>query len=91
MLNVIFSFIIGALVLIIALPLLFLRALRGRFRNPADPTRSGGQPFSGFRSSRNSRDGEVTVSGQDATAGEKIFGDHIGEYVDYEEVDDRKK
>jgi hypothetical protein len=90
MLNIIMSFIIGALVLIIALPLLFLRALRGRFRNPADPARGADRRFSGFRS-RSSREGEVTVSGQDATAGEKIIGDHIGEYVDYEEVDDKKK
>ncbi len=76
MLNLIMSFIIGALVLIVALPLLFLKALHRRFRNPAAPS---------------GREGEVTVSGSDATAGEKVIGDNIGEYVDYEEVDDNGK
>lgn len=77
MLNIILSFIIGALVLIIALPLLFLNTLRGRIRN--------------MRVRKEKNEGEVTVSGQDATAGEKIIGDHVGEYVDYEEVEERKK
>ncbi len=90
MFSILISFIVGALVLILALPLFFLRALRGRFRNPADPSESGRRPFSGFRSRRDSREGEVTVSGQDSSSGEKIFGDHIGEYVDYEEVEDKK-
>lgn len=66
--------------MIIALPLIFLRILHGRFGRTA-----------GFRRHRDSREGEVTVSGEDVTAGEKIIGDNIGEYVEYEEVDDKKK
>ena len=77
MFSLIMTFIIGALVLIVALPLLFLKVLHGRIRN--------------IGRHRENREGEVTVSGQDATAGEKIIGDHVGEYVDFEEVDDRKK
>lgn len=77
MLSLVVTFIIGALVLVIALPLLFLIIIHGRIRN--------------FGRRRENREGEVTVSGQDAAAGEKIFGDHVGEYVDFEEVDEKKK
>lgn len=86
-----FLFIIfGALMLIVGVPLLLLGLMRRRYRNPADPSAQTGRPFSGFRTRRNSREGEVTVSGQDATSGEKIVGDHVGEYVDYEEVEEKK-
>lgn len=91
MLNILFSFILGVLVLIVALPLLFLKILHRRFGNPSGGAGNGGRTFSGFRRRRDSREGEVTVSGEDVTAGEKIIGDNIGEYVEYEEVDDRKK
>ncbi len=75
--NILIFIILGGLLMIIALPLLLLRAFRSRV----------GRHYT----RRQNREGEVTVSGQDAAAGEKIIGDNIGEYVDYEEVDDRKK
>mgnify|MGYP003194549726 CR=1 FL=1 len=76
--NIFLFIIFGALLLIIGVPLLLYRLLKGS------------RPFSGVRSRRGRREGEVTVSGKDATAGEKIVGDHIGEYVDYEEVEEKK-
>ncbi|HIR72918.1 MAG TPA: hypothetical protein IAB96_05215 [Candidatus Coprenecus pullicola] len=51
--------------------------------------RGTSQRWQGFH--RNRKEGEVSVSGKDAGAGEKIVGDNIGEYVDYEEVDDKNK
>lgn len=86
--NFFLFIILGVLLLIVAVPVLLFRVLGGRFRNPGGP--SARRPFAGFRPHKDSREGEVTVSGQDATAGEKIVGDHVGEYVDYEEVDERE-
>ena len=67
-----------ALLLVLALPLYVLRRMRGT-----------SQRWQGFR--RDRKEGEVSVSGKDAGADEKIVGDNIGEYVDYEEVEDDKK
>lgn len=76
--NIILLIIFGALFFVIALPLYILRRMRGT-----------SQRWQGFH--KNKREGEVSVSGKDAGAGEKIVGDNIGEYVDYEEVDDKNK
>lgn len=65
-------------------------AADNRSAAPSLQTAEGEQAFSGVRPRRGRREGEVTVSGKDATAGEKIVGDHIGEYVDYEEVEEKK-
>ena len=86
--NVFLFSILGVLRLIVAAPVLLFSVLGGRLRSPGG--RSARRPCAGFRPHKDSREGEVTVSGQDATAGEKIVGDHVGEYVDYEEVDERK-
>lgn len=76
--NVILLIIFGALLFVIALPLYILRRMRGT-----------SQRWQGFH--KNRKEGEVSVSGKDAGAGEKRVGDNIGEYVDYEEVDDKNK
>ena len=62
---------------IVGLPLLFIKVRHVSIRN--------------IGRRRENREGEVAVAGRDAAAGEKIIGDHVGEYVDFEEVDDRKK
>ena len=76
--NIILRIIFGALFFVIALPLYILRRMRGT-----------SQRWQGFH--KNRKEGEVSVSGKDAGAGETIVGDNIGEYVDYEEVDDKNK
>jgi hypothetical protein len=76
--NIILLVIFGALLFIIALPLYILRRMKGT-----------AQRWQGFHKVR--KEGEVSVSGKDAGAGEKIVGDNIGEYVDYEEVEDKNK
>lgn len=76
--NILLLLIFGALLIIVAVPVFILRLIRGNMQNR-----------SGFR--RDRREGEVSVSGKDANAGDKIIGDNVGEYVEYEEVDDNEK
>ncbi len=78
LINIILLIVFGAVLLVLALPLYVLRRMRGT-----------SQRWQGFR--RDKKEGEVSVSGKDAGADEKIVGDNIGEYVDYEEVEDDKK
>ncbi len=78
LINIILLIVFGAVLLVLALPLYVLRRMRGT-----------SQRWQGFR--RDRKEGEVSVSGKDAGADEKIVGDNIGEYVDYEEVEDDKK
>ena len=78
LINIILLIVCGAVLLVLALPLYVLRRMRGT-----------SQRWQGFR--RDRKEGEVSVSGKDAGADEKIVGDNIGEYVDYEEVEDDKK
>lgn len=78
LINIILLIVFGAVLLLLALPLYVLRRMRGT-----------SQRWQGFR--RDRKEGEVSVSGKDAGADEKIVGDNIGEYVDYEEVEDDKK
>ena len=73
LINIILLIVFGAVLLVLALPLYVLRRIRGT-----------SQRWQGFR--RDRKEGEVSVSGKDAGADEKIVGDNIGEYVDYEEV-----
>ncbi len=77
LINIILLIVFGAVLLVLALPLYVLRRIRGT-----------SQRWQGFR--RDRKEGEVSVSGKDAGADEKIVGDNIGEYVDYEEVEDDK-
>ena len=78
LINIRLLIVFGAVLLVLALPLYVLRRIRGT-----------SQRWQGFR--RDRKEGEVSVSGKDAGADEKIVGDNIGEYVDYEEVEDDKK
>ena len=78
LINIILLIVFGAVLLLLALPLYVLRRMRGT-----------SQRWQGFR--RDRKEGEVSVSGKDAGADEKIVGDNIGEYVDYKEVEDDKK
>ena len=76
--NILLLVIFGALFFVIALPLLVISRLRGNMRHRQGTRRYG-------------REGEVSVSGGDASAGDKIVGDNVGEYVDFEEVEDSRK
>lgn len=87
--NIFFLFLLGALLLILAIPIFLVRLLRGRPRT--GDFRGTRNPFQGFTPRRDKSEGEVTVSGQDAMAGEKLVDRNIGEYVEYEEVEDKKK
>lgn len=78
-LNVLLLILVFGLAAIVAVPLLLFRLLH---RRAGGPDR--------FRHGR-SREGEVSVSGKDNTAPDgKIIGRDVGEYVDYEEVDENK-
>ncbi|HIZ86281.1 MAG TPA: DUF4834 family protein [Candidatus Coprenecus stercoravium] len=74
--------VVCGILFLLMLPMMLLRRFRG-----------GGASAhgSGRRNWNQAREGEVSVSGKDAAAGEKIVGDNVGEYVDYEEVDDKKE
>lgn len=76
--NILLFLIIGAALFVIALPLMILRRLRG----------NAGR-WRGVR--KDKKEGEVSISGMDAGSEEKIVGDNVGEYVDFEEVKDDKQ
>lgn len=78
-LSTLLMFVFCGVLLLLLLPLFLLRRFRAPFRDFARRGRPG------------KKEGEVSVSGRDANAGEKIIGDNIGEYVDYEEVEDKKQ
>lgn len=76
LINIIMMILVGILLLIVAIPLSIMRSMR-RFGSGSAPGRRRGR-----------KEGEVSVSGQNASDEDKIVGDNIGEYVDYEEVKD---
>lgn len=76
--NILLLIIFGALLVMVAVPVFIVRLIRGNLRGRHD-----------FWRSRN-KEGEVSVSGKDASAEDKIIGDNVGEYVEYEEVEDKK-
>ncbi len=84
--NLLIFIFLGVLLLIILVPLFFVRFLTGRARgfknNPSD---------NGYvHRPRGKKEGEVSIHGEDSSSEEKIVSDDIGEYVDFEEVKERK-
>lgn len=75
--NILLLIIFGALLVIVTVPVFVVRLIRGNHGNRPD-----------FR--RSKREGEVSVSGKDASTEDKIIGDNVGEYVEYEEVEEKK-
>ncbi len=84
--NLLIFIIVGVLLLIILVPLFFIRLISGRGRGFVGRDYSG---QGGYRP-RGKKEGEVSVQGEEPAAEDKIIGDNIGEYVDFEEVDENK-
>lgn len=85
-LNTLIFIVVGALLLLLAVPMLLVRLFRGGgVRN--------GEEHGWKRGWVNpkKREGDVTVSGDKPSDEDKIVGDNIGEYVDYEEVESNDK
>ncbi len=85
--NLLIFIFLGVLLLIILVPLFFIRLLSGRGRGFRGATPDNGYVYR----PRGKKEGEVSVQGEDPSSEEKIVSDDIGEYVDFEEVDERKK
>lgn len=85
-LNFLIFLIMAAVLLVIAVPLLILKGFRRRTSAP-----SGERGWRRGWVDPQKREGDVTVSGSVPSSEDKIVGDSIGEYVDFEEVDEKGK
>lgn len=86
--NIIIFLVIAAVMLLLAVPMFLFKLFRGGNARNGD-----GQGWRKGWVNPKKREGDVTVSGAEPSSEEKIVGDNIGEYVDYEEVEssDKKK
>ncbi len=75
---------IGALLLIILVPLFFIRLITGRGTGFVRRDSSNGY----VHRPRGKKEGEVSVHGDQASSEDKIIDDNVGEYVDFEEIKD---
>lgn len=84
--NILVFLIMAAVFLVIAVPLLILKGIRNRCTTSGE----NGKWKRGWVDPKK-RVGDVTVSGTKPSSEDKIVGDNIGEYVEYEEVDSNGK
>ncbi len=77
---------LGALLLILLVPIFFIRLLTGRGAGYVHRNGAGSNGY--VHRPRGKREGEVSIQGDQASNEDKIIDDKIGEYVDFEEVKD---
>ncbi len=75
---------LGALLLIIMVPLFLIRLIAGRGYGFVRKDR----PDSYVHRPRGKKEGEVSVQSEQVSNEDKIIDDNIGEYVDFEEIKD---